>query len=171
MEGPTLLWPSAIYLTLAVGLTGTVLTAKAQAPAKPEASATSSQRSRQEPTFGVSVNVKPLPPGIPGDLPQWSCPSSEYVLLRLTSEYCLQPDGGTCTWHACYDNKTHKQISAVSNPAGKPNPVCTQVPKPCSNDIAVPEKFVPTRRQLVEILPGLFPPGLENTPVVDPNKP
>jgi hypothetical protein len=90
MERFTLLWPSAIGLTLAVGLTGTIIPAEAQAPAKPEASSTSSQRSRQEPTIGVSINVKPLPPGIPGDLPQWLCPSSEYVLLPLTSEYCLQ---------------------------------------------------------------------------------
>jgi hypothetical protein len=119
----------------------------------------------------VSINVKPLPPGIPGDVPRWLCPSSEYVLLSLTSEYCLQPDGGTCTWYSCYDNKTHKQVSAVSNPSGKPNPVCTQVPKPCSNDISVPEKFVPTRGQLVEILPGLFPPALKDAPIIGPSKP
>jgi hypothetical protein len=171
MERFTLLWPSAIGLTLAVGLTGTIIPAEAQAPAKPEASSTSSQRSRQEPTIGVSINVKPLPPGIPGDLPQWLCPSSEYVLLPLTSEYCLQPDGGTCTWYSCYDNKAHRQISAVSNPAGKANPVCTQVPKPCSNDMSVPEKFAPTRQQLVKLLPGLFPPELESALIMPPDKP
>jgi hypothetical protein len=156
-------------ICLALVLNGTPLRADAQASRAPEASSTVT--SRAQPTFGVFVNVKPLPPGFPNDVPRWFCPSRQYALIPLTSEYCLQPDGGTCTWYSCYDNKSHKQVSAISNPRGKPNPVCTQVPKPCSNDIAVPEKFVPTRRQLVEILPGLFPPGIVQAPVVAPDKP
>jgi hypothetical protein len=160
-----------IGFCLALCLTGTPLNGRAQTPTNPEPQSLTALPSQHRTTFGVFITVKPLPPGTPSSIPRWLCPSPQYVLLPLTSEYCLQPDGGTCTWHSCYDNKTHKQVSAVSNPPGQPNPVCTQVPKPCSNDVSVPEKFVPTRRQLVEMLPGLFPPGLERAPIVGPGKP
>ena len=52
---------------------------------------------------------------------------------------------------------------------GAHNPVCKddQDPRtqPCSNDIAEPKTFVPTREQLVQELPALFAPDFARVPI------
>jgi len=56
---------------------------------------------------------------------------------------------------------------------GLPNPECRQVDmqtEACSNDITIPEKFLPSREDLVKTAPMFFPKEYLTTPLLPPAK-
>lgn len=77
----------------------------------------------------------------------------------LTNVVCQEPVQYTCTAYWCQDPVTHQPV-LLRRWFGLPNPECRQVDmqtEACSNDITIPEKFLPSREDLVKTAPMFFP--------------
>jgi len=78
----------------------------------------------------------------------------------------------TCTAYWCTDPVTQQQF-LLQRRLGLPNPEChyaAMQTEPCTNDITIPEKFLPSRKQLVETMPMLYPKDYLAVPLLPPDK-
>ena len=85
-----------------------------------------------------------------------SCPPNGDPAIELSYPVCLQPVQYNCTIYWCIDPATGHGFAHPD----RPNPECRQAQmqtEACSNEVELPEKFVPTREQVHEILPLLYP--------------
>jgi hypothetical protein len=77
----------------------------------------------------------------------------------ISNEVCQEPVEGTCTAYWCHDSVTNTSF-LLQRRFGQPNPECRQSDmqtEPCSNDITLGEKFLPSREDLVKTFPVLYP--------------
>jgi hypothetical protein len=90
----------------------------------------------------------------------------------LTNVVCQEPVEYTCTAYWCQDPVTRKPV-LLPRRFGLPNPECRQVDmqtEACSNDLTIPEKFLPSREDLVKAAPMFFPKEYLTTPLLPPVK-
>jgi hypothetical protein len=92
------------------------------------------------------------------------CPQG-FTQYTIDYEECLDPVRYSCTAYWCTDGMGHHQL-ATPRPF-QTNPVCTpSVLHPeCSSNPSLREKFVPTRADLVERAPHIFPRELLDVPL------
>lgn len=117
--------------------------------------------------------VVAVPMGPPVQIPRFRCPSGYELLEPVTNPFCQQPVEGTCTTYWCREPGTGRMILATPTFTTDTNPSCQGNPRqtePCSNDVKVPERFVPSREQLVKTAPMLFPKELAEVPIRKPSK-
>jgi hypothetical protein len=90
----------------------------------------------------------------------------------LTNVVCQEPIEYVCTAYWCQDPVTHKPV-LLQRWFGLPNPECRQASmqtEACSNDITIPEKFLPSREDLVKTAPMFYPKEYLTTPLLPPVK-
>jgi hypothetical protein len=99
------------------------------------------------------------------------CPDGT-LPTTLTNVICQEPVEYTCTAYWCQDPVTRKPV-LLRRWLGLPNPECRQVSmqtEACSNDISIPEKFLPSREDLVKTAPMFYPKEYLTTPLLPPVK-
>lgn len=99
------------------------------------------------------------------------CPDGTLPTI-LTNVICQQPVKYTCTAYWRQDPVTRKPV-LLRRRLGLPNPECHQVAmqtEACSNDVTLPEKFLPSREDLVKTAPMFFPKDYLTTPLLPPGK-
>ena len=109
----------------------------------------------------VTLNLKAFG-GTTITLPTYSCPSG-MTLSSISSKVCIEPVRGSCTVHWCVDPTGNRRnvLASSINPRQFPNPNCRQDPlqiSACTNAIPDPDKdFIPSPRDLVSMMPMIFP--------------
>ena len=84
----------------------------------------------------------------------------------LSYPVCLDPVRYNCTAYYC--NDANGQPYLASMPPGRVNPECQQAQmqtEACSSNPSIPEKFIPSREDLVERAPAFFPRELLSVPL------
>jgi hypothetical protein len=116
----------------------------------------------------VIVAIQPV-----RQIPRYTCPSGYELLNPITNPFCQPPVQGICTTYWCIEPTTGRMTLASPSLTRDTNPSCQSDPmqtKPCSNDVKVPERFVPSREQLVKTVPALFPKELVEVPILKSGK-
>jgi hypothetical protein len=116
----------------------------------------------------VIVAIQPV-----RQIPRYTCPSGYELLNPVTNPFCQPPVRGTCTTYWCIESITGRMTLATPTLTSDTNPSCqsdSMQTEPCSNDVKLEERFVPSRQQLVKTLPGLFPKELSEVPIGKPGK-
>lgn len=99
------------------------------------------------------------------------CPDGTLPTM-LTNVVCQEPIEYTCTAYWCQDPVSRTPV-LLQRWLGLPNPACRQVSlqtASCSNDITTPEKFLPSREDLVKTAPMFYPKECLTTPLLPPEK-
>ena len=119
------------------------------------------QLAKPEPLIITAIPVLPM-------LGQ-RCPDGTPPTI-LSNVICQEPIEYACTAYWCQDPVTG-QPRLLRRWFGLPNPECRQVSmqtKACSNDLTIPEKFLPSREDLVKTAPMFFPKEYLTTPLLPP---
>jgi hypothetical protein len=94
-----------------------------------------------------------------------SCPGGAQP-YSLSYPVCLDPVQYNCTAYYCNDANGHP--FRASMPPGRVNPECEQAQMQtvaCSSNPQIPEKYIPSREDLVDRAPGFFPRELLTVPL------
>ncbi len=101
-------------------------------------------------------------------LQRYSCPPG-HEMATITNPVCLPPIKGSCTAYWCIDPVSGNRTLARSVLPGYTNPMCVQdhrQTEPCSNEV----DYLPTTKDLVKMLPDLYPNEYLAVPMLHPDK-
>ena len=101
----------------------------------------------------------------------YTCPDGTPA-VEITTPVCQEPVEGACTAYWCTDPISNTSF-LLPLPFGRLNPDCRQAAmqtEPCSNDVKLGEKFIPSIADLVEVMPMLYPQEYLKTPFLPPDK-
>jgi len=93
------------------------------------------------------------------------CPGGG-VPYSLSYPICLDPVQYNCTTYYCNDASGQPYLASM--PPGRANPECQQAQMQttaCSSNPSIPEKFRPSREDLVDRAPAFFPRELLDVPL------
>lgn len=105
-------------------------------------------------------------------LQRYSCPPG-HEMRTVTNPVCLPPVKGSCTAYWCIDPVSGNRTLARPVSPWYTNPLCVQDPmqtEPCSNDVTLKEKYLPSTKDLVKMLPDLYPNEYLAVPLLHPDK-
>ena len=116
-----------------------------------------------QPTIANAITMVPMH--------SYTCPDGTPA-VEITTPVCQEPVEGSCTAYWCTDPISNKSF-LLQLPFGRPNPECRQAAMqtdPCSNNVKLGEKFLPSMADLVEVMPMLYPDEYLTTPLLPPGK-